>query len=46
MFTEGEAAPLETLEGYEIIIIMPLSTKSAILVHKDPLHEYHLYIAS
>ena len=35
--------PLKTIiEGYNIIIIMPLSTKAVIQVHKDPLHEYQL----
>ena len=37
----GGLTPLQTLEGYNIII-MPLSTKAVIQVHKDPLHEYHL----
>ena len=38
----GGPGPLQTPEGYNIIIIIPLSSKAVIQVHKDPLHEYHL----
>ena len=38
----GRAWPLQTLEGYNVIVIMPLSTKAVIEIHKNPLHEYHL----
>ena len=31
---------MQTLESYHIIIIMLLSTKAVIQVHKDTLHEY------
>ena len=41
MFMEGGCF-LQTLEGYNMIIIMPLSTKAVIQVHKDPLNEYYL----
>ena len=33
---------LQILEGYNIIIIMQLSTKAVIQLHKDLLHEYLL----
>ena len=33
---------LQTPEGYNIMIIMPLSTKAVIQVHKDTLNEYCL----
>ena len=42
MLREGALALLQTLEGYNIIIIMPLIAKAVIQVHKDALHEYHL----
>ena len=45
MYTEG-AWPPATLEGYNVIIIIPLSTKAVIQVHKDPPYEYHLQLAS
>ena len=37
----SQSRPCNT-RGYNIIIIMPLSTKAVIQVHKDPLDEYHL----
>ena len=44
MFTEGGPGPLQTLEGYNLTVIMPLSTnlKAVIKIHKNPLHEYYL----
>ena len=39
---KGALAPLQTLEGCNIIFIMLLNTKAVIEFHKDPLHEYHL----
>ena len=42
MLREGALALLQTLEGYNIIIVMPLITKAVIQVHKDLLHKYHL----
>ena len=48
VFAEGEPGPLQTLEGYNIIIIIiiSLNTKAVIQLHKKPLHKYHLYVAS
>ena len=37
---------MQTLEGYNTIIIMSLSIKAVNQVHKDPLHEDHLKLAS
>ena len=44
----GGSVPPQTLEGYNMIIIMPLSTKlkAVIQVHQDPLHAWISPVAS
>ena len=41
VFAEGEPGPLQTLEGYNIIIIIiiSLNTKAVIQLHKKLLHK-------